>query len=584
MANLTRTLLLCACLLTSGVARSQDRKPAKDRPLDTSYLRLHAQTRGFMLGRPVKPQPTPDGKAVLFLRAQARVPRMALYEYDLTTAKTRELASADSILGGNEEKLSAEEKARRERMRVSVGGFTDYQLSDDGALVLLALSGKLYAVNRASGAVEVLPAGNGTILDPKFSPNARYVSYVRDHDVCVLDRQTRKESAVTSGGSERLTHGLPEFVAEEEMHRHTGYWWSPDSRRIAFEESDTSAVETWFVADPAHPEQKPHPSFYPRPGKANAKVRLGVVPLSGGNVCWIDWNRERYPYLARVNWEEHGPLALQVQTRDQKELVLLKADPESGRTTPLLSETDPAWVNLQLGTPRWLTQDRGFIWSAGGSDGPRLEHRGADGKLLAVLCPAEAGFQGVVDVDSGSGEVIYQASQDPTETRLFRVSLDSQKPVILTRGPGIHNAVFGKGSSVYALESASSHMPRTTVHSLDGGLLATLPSVAEDPPFLPNSWTAKVGDGPGYYAVVVRPRDFDTNKRYPVIVSVYGGPGFRMVQAAMHRLLLNQWLADQGFVVVSLDGRGTPGRSHDWERAISKHFGSVPLDDQVAGL
>src|SRR5438270_9438353 len=182
MTNLTRILLISGCLLTSGVVRSQDRRPAKDRPLDTSYLRLHAQTRGFMLGRPVKPQPTPDGKAVLFLRAQARVPRMALYEYDLATGKTRELASADSILGGTEEKLSAEEKARRERMRVSVGGFTDYQLSDDGALVLLALSGKLHVVNRASGAVEVLPAGKGTILDAKFSPNSQYVSYVRDHD------------------------------------------------------------------------------------------------------------------------------------------------------------------------------------------------------------------------------------------------------------------------------------------------------------------------------------------------------------------------------------------------------------------
>src|SRR5438046_3363238 len=143
------TLILLAlwALLTPAPARGRGAKPAKDAPLDTSYLRDHAQTRGFMLGRPVKPQPTPDGKAVLFLRAQARVPRMALYEYDLATGKTRELASADSILGGAEEKLSAEEKARRERMRVSVGGLTDYQLSDDGALVLLALSGKLYVVN-----------------------------------------------------------------------------------------------------------------------------------------------------------------------------------------------------------------------------------------------------------------------------------------------------------------------------------------------------------------------------------------------------------------------------------------------------
>jgi dipeptidyl-peptidase-4 len=149
----------------------------------------------------------------------------------------------------------------------------------------------------------------------------------------------------------------------------------------------------------------------------------------------------------------------------------------------------------------------------------------------------------------------------------------------------MHAAAFAKNHAVYALTSAlASAMPRTTVHRADGTLLGELPSVAENPPFVPQAELVKVGDGPGYYAAITRPHRFDAHKRYPVLVDVYGGPGHIQVTTPMNTRLLDQWLADQGFIVVSLDGRGTPGRGRDWERAVSKHFGSVPLDEQVAGL
>src|SRR5437763_16777885 len=137
----TKLLLLAVCLVLAGPsARGEQPKPAKDAPLDTTYLRQHAETRGFMLGRPVKPKPTPDGKAVLFLRAQARVPKLRLYEFDVASGKTRELLTPEMVLKGTAEKLSPEEKARRERQRVSVGGFTTFQLSRDGAQILVSLS------------------------------------------------------------------------------------------------------------------------------------------------------------------------------------------------------------------------------------------------------------------------------------------------------------------------------------------------------------------------------------------------------------------------------------------------------------
>jgi dipeptidyl-peptidase-4 len=574
-----------AALASAGLAAGQSATPMKHTPLDTSYLRDHAETRGFMLGRPVAAKPTPDGKAVLFLRAQARVPKLRLYEFDVATGQTRELLTPEQVLKGVEEHLSPEEKARRERMRVSVGGFTSFQLSEDGTRILVSLSGKLYLVERAGDRVRELPTGPGTLLDPKFGPDGKSVCYVRDHDVCVLDLTTQQERRVTTGGTAQRTHGLAEFVAQEEMGRFSGTWWSPDGRAIAYEEADATPVEVWYVADPARPGQAPQPSSYPRPGKANVDVRLGVVPVTGGATTWVQWDVHAYPYLATVRWDKHGPLLLLVQTRDQKEVVLLRADPETGTTTPLLTERDSAWVNLHQDVPRWLEDGSGFLWTSERDGGPQLELRDPKGDLVRVLVPPSAGYDGLVDVDAKGGHVVYQASTDPTQTHLFRVSLHGGPPEALTHEPGVHGAAFAKNHAVYVLTAAlPDAMPRTTVHRADGTQVGEVHSVAEEPPFRPRAELLKVGDGPGFHAAVIRPRDFDAHKRYPVLVDVYGGPKHLKVTAAMHTRLLDQWLADQGFIVVSLDNRGTPGRGHDWERAIRDHFGSVPLDDQVLGL
>src|ERR1041384_5306361 len=148
---------------------------------------------------------------------------MSLFEFDVASGKTRELVSPADVLKGAEEKLSPEEKAARERMRVSAGGFTSFQLSDDGDLILVSLSGRLYTVERASKKIRELPTGKGFLLDPKFSPDGKKISYVKNHDVFVLNLETLKENRVTTGGTALIEHGVAEFVAQEEMARFTGY-------------------------------------------------------------------------------------------------------------------------------------------------------------------------------------------------------------------------------------------------------------------------------------------------------------------------------------------------------------------------
>jgi dipeptidyl-peptidase 4 len=563
-----------------------DAAGAQPPKLDADYLRRHAETRGFMLGRPLRAQPTPDGAAVLFLRSPARSAKLSLYEFNVATGKSRELLTPEQVLKGAEEKLSAEEKARRERMRVSVGGFTSFQLAPDGTLILLSLSGKLYLVDRASASARELPTGPGTLLDPKFSPDGNAVSYVRDNDIYVIDRATLKERAVTLGGTEVVSHGLAEFVAQEEMGRFTGYWWSPDSRFIAYQESDHKGVETWYVADPIDPGVKPTPFFYPRPGKRNVAVKLGVVPVAGGPTTWLQWDAAKHPYLTHVHWPKDGPLLVTVQTRDQREVVVLRADRKTGATEPLVQETSDTWVNLHQDVPRWLPGDKGFLWVSERAGGPQLELLSTDGKLKRVLVAPDAGFHGIVSVDNAATEVIYTASPNPAQSHLYAVSLREvfADPVKLSDEPGLHAAEFAKDHDVFAhTKRLLNAMPATVVRNRAGAALAVLPSVAEEPPAPPLVELLTVGQRQ-FNAAVVWPRDFDNRKRYPVMVDVYGGPHSIYVIASRQRWLLNQWYADQGFIVVCIDGRGTPGRGVAWERALYKQFGSVPLEDQVAGL
>jgi dipeptidyl-peptidase-4 len=574
---------LVACLVVAVPGQAQAPRNNGDAPLGPQFLRDYAVTRGFGLGRPVRATPTPDGKSVLFLRSQPRVPKLGLYELDVASGKTRELLTPEQVLKGAAEKLSPEEKARRERMRVSVGGFTSFQLSPGGKLILVSLSGRLYAVERATGLSRELETGPGALLDPKFSPDGKSVAYVRDHDLYVLDLGTQKELRLTTGGTEEVTHGLAEFVAQEEMNRFSGYWWSPDSKQIAYEKADAHGVEVWYVADPTAPGRRPHPSYYPRPGKANVKTRLGVVAVTGGKTAWIDWDRKRYPYLASVHWPKGGPLLLTVQSRDQGELALLVV--QGDKTTTLLKETDPTWLNLAQDVPRWLADGSGFLWTSEKSGGPQLELRGPDGKLVRVLVPPDAGYRSLVDVDLKKKEVFFLGGPEPMEQHLYSVPLDGGKPWKMTDRPGQHSAVFAKDHSIYVLSARpKAGMPRTTVHGSKGTELAEVPSVAEDPGFVPQVEYVKVGAEPGFYAAVIRPHGFDAKKRYPVVVDVYGGPLHQHVLAVQSRWLLDQWLADQGFIVVAIDNRGTPGRGRAWERALFKRIGSVPLEDQAAAL
>ncbi|MCH7595320.1 MAG: DPP IV N-terminal domain-containing protein [Planctomycetes bacterium] len=572
---------------------------------DTSFLEQYALTRRFSAGRPRTIKIVPDGSAVLFLRSGPRSRIHDLYEFDVSTGEERVLLTADQILQGAAEELSVEERARRERMRLSARGIAMYALSKDGAQILVPLSGRLFVIQRATGDVKELKSDKGFPLDARFSPDGRFVSCVRGGELYVTTIETAEERRLTVGANDEVTHGLSEFVAQEEMGRRQGYWWSPDSKTLVYQRTSTEGLETMYIADAMHPERKPQSWPYPRPGMKNAEVTLGLfsvdgrapaegdlpaesdLPAVGSETRWITWDAKRYPYLATVRWSENAPLTILVQNREQTEEALLTVDTDTGSTSILLVEKDDAWLNLVQVMPKWFPDGSAFLWATERKGAWQLEKRARDGHLIATLTTTAFNFRGVIDLDVDNGVVYVRGGDDPTQVHLYTVALNGAPatPLRITSEPGMHSATFSKNHEVFlhsssTLDGAWSQI----VRGRDGRRLGRLRSVAEEPPFLPEIELTTVGRKPYFHAVLIRPRNFDASKKYPVIVSVYGGPHAQTVRASSRSYLMQQWMADHGFIVVSIDGRGTPARGRTWERAIKGNLIDVPLDDQVAGL
>jgi dipeptidyl-peptidase-4 len=271
---MTPPLLLALALVSAPPSAP----PPATAAASPSFLRELAETRGYRAGMPSRATVVPGGAEVIFLRSGPRAGVMSLLATDVATGKTRELITAEALLASEPEDLSDAEKARLERQRITARGITHYQMALDGRTFLAALGGRLYAVDRTTGEKRRMPVPQGA-LDPRLSPDGKQVAFVSGGELHVLDVATGKARALTTGATEWKTHGLAEFVAQEEMDRGEGYWWSPDSRSLAFEEADDTEVEKLSIQDPARPERRPVQFAYPRAGRQNTRVRLGARPL-----------------------------------------------------------------------------------------------------------------------------------------------------------------------------------------------------------------------------------------------------------------------------------------------------------------
>lgn len=575
-----------------------------------SPLTLEAITGPAPLSGPtlLKPAVSPDGTRVTYLRGkQADRYRLDLWEYDVVSGTHQLLVDADVLLPG-QEVLSAEEQARRERQRIAAyRGIVDYQFSPDGRRLLFPLGGELYLYDLATQAelaVRRLTHGEGFATDAKVSPGGGFVSFVRARDLWVVDLADGSQHRLTCDGSEVIGNGVAEFVADEEMARHTGYWWAPDDSAIAFARIDESAVPVKQRTEIHADRTEVVAQRYPAAGEPNVAVTLGVIaPRAGAQPRWIDLGPDPDIYLARVAWRDPQRLTFQRQARDQRTLDLVEHSLPTGTQRVLLTETSPTWVPLHDDL-RFL-QDGRLVWSSERSGFAHLYLVSEDGQQLTALTEGAWPVDALLALDEAAGLAFFRAGlhagqPDPTQAQLFAVSLHGGAPVQLSQGPGMHEASFAANAQVYVDSWSSPTVPpQLTLHRADGQRLARLlDNDLEDPmhPFAPyraaqrpmrfGTLTAADGHTSLHYSLITPP-GFDPACRYPVVVYVYGGPATQTVTQAWPTrgdALFNQYLAQRGYVVFSLDNRGTPRRGRAFGGAIHRCQGTVEVDDQRAGV
>jgi dipeptidyl-peptidase 4 len=496
---------------------------------------------------------------------------------------------------------------RRERQRTAaLSGIIEYTFAPAGDAVLFPLSGKLFyyqlAKPKAKPVVQLIDT-HGFATDATVSPAGGYIAYVRDQNLYRYDIAAKQEKALTSDGGGPIKNGMAEFVAQEEMDRSTGYWWAPDGKHIAFARVDETPIKVTERFEIAADNVATFAQRYPTTGGPNAQVKVGVIDVASGGITWVDLGAEQDIYLARVNWLPDGKtVSLQRESRDQRKLDLLFADIDTGKTRTVLTETSSTWIDLN-DELSFLKNSREFIWASNRDGYTHLYLYDYDGHLIRQLTAGkwvvdDFRKRAVMGIDEKNRTLYFTATEKgPTERHLYRTSLDTPDPnqvQRITQNEGVHGIAMSPDARFYVdTFTSSSQPPQSSLHSADGALKAwllenRLDAQHPDAPYLADNAIPEVGtltaaDGQTLYYQLFKPLHFDPSKRYPAIVDVYGGPGVQRVLDNWHGSSFTQILTRAGYVVFTLDNRGSASRGTAFQAPIHRRLGDVEVTDQVQG-
>ncbi|MET7621400.1 prolyl oligopeptidase family serine peptidase [Streptomyces sp. NPDC005408] len=551
---------------------AQDLMDAQDFP------RQYARTRRFSLGVPRRFTVSPDGSRVLFVRStggEDGVSRLWLYE------DGQERVLADPLALGGEEDVPEAEKVRRERARETSSGVVSYATDSAALLVAFALGGELWTV-RTDGGPPRRMATAGPVVDPRLAPDGERIAYVTGGALRVVRTDGSDDRLLAAPESPEVTYGLSDHVSAESIGRPRGHWWSPDGDALLVARVDSSAVQRWYIADPAHPTKPPTSMPYPAAGTANAEVTMHIVRLGGARVrveipsavtedhVESEWTDPTLEYVTAAVWDSHGPL-ISVQTRDQRSVYVLAVDPATGTTEILRHARDEAWLSLMPGTPVRLPSGTPVIpWCRSDTQGLRIgEAFTPDGLEVREV------------IGTVGERLFFTASEDPTEIHVWSHDPDAGF-VRVSEGPGVHTAAVGGDTVV--LDSGTDEGQSVTV--LHGGKpVGRIAVLAEEPLVTPRPRFLSLGERE-LRSQLFLPSWYEPGSgRLPVLLNPYSGPATQIVvRARGWWTAVSQWFAEQGFAVLVTDGRGTPGRGRAWEKAIHGDRLTPVLKDQIDAL
>ncbi|SFU68407.1 S9 family peptidase [Pseudoduganella namucuonensis] len=540
---------------------------------------------------------SPDGARVTFLRGRDDNQfQQDLWEFNIKAKTARRLVDSQRL--APDEKLSDAEKARRERERTaSLKGILSYSWSPDGKQLLVPIAGDLYLIDAARPDAPRLVA-SGNVLDPKISPMGRYLSFVRNQNLVVIELATGQERQLTTDGAGTVHNGEAEFIAQEEMGQRTGYYWAPDDSAIAYKRYDEAQVPVARRFEIYADRTDVVEQRYPAAGDPNATVQLRIVSPATGEQREVDLGADKDIYLVRADWSANGKaLYYQRQTRDQKTLELVAVDAATLRQRTVVTEKADTWTTIHDDL-RFLRGRDAFIWSSERSGRNHLYLYSLDGKLLHPISKGDWGVDNVLAVDEKAGRVYVAANRDAViDKQTYALALDggtADQPKRITQADGWHESAFSRNGEVFVdTWSSPDTPPQISIRRADGAMVGWLEQNALDDkhPYAPYKaehlptefGTIKAQDGQTLHYALIKPRGFDASKRYPVYLSTYGGPHAQHVGRKWGNYF-DQYMAQQGYLAFRLDNRGSWRRERAFTDAIHKRLGEVEVQDQLAGV
>ena len=466
------------------------------------------------------------------------------------------------------------------------------QWFSDGKRLLVSAGGDLFVVDTSKNHFDALTQTPQVEADPKLSPDNRYVSFRRGFDLFVLDIESKVVTQLTKNGSDTLLNGELDWVYPEELDLGTAHWWSPDSRSIAYLQFDISHEPIFPQVSLMNPRGVLEPERYPKAGDPNAEVRLGIVPVAGGETRWMDLGDPRNSLLARIVWSpSNQEIMAERLNRVQSRLDLLMANVSTGASRVVLHEEDPFWINIK-GEPIFLGSGDRFLWTSERSGFRHIYMYGSDGKLQKQLTSGEWEIESISGVDEEHKRVYFTSEEtSPLERQFWSVGLEGGSRQQISKTAGIHSVSLGPHAAYYVDDFSNLTTPLATgIFRSDGTEERPYPAGAgalyeNEYEILPTEIvTLKASDSTPLYARMIKPPGFDASKKYPSVVVVYGGPGARYVQNIWQGMAWDQVLAQKGFIVWQLDNRGSIGRGHKFESVVYHDFGEHELQDQRVGI
>jgi dipeptidyl-peptidase-4 len=534
----------------------------------------------------------PDGKHLSFLKeltaGAGKGESKELWSIDTASGESRLLVSAEKL----ENALPAEAENATQATGLGRHAPAQYQWAPDGGALLFQGATTLAWFDLKTQSARPLVSSKEAIADPKISPNGRYVSFVRDHNIWLVGVADGKQRAFTRGGTEEIRKGELDWVYPEELDLTTAYWWAPDSSAIAYLEMDERKVTQYPLVDFASFTGEAEQERYPVAGGNNPIVRVFVEKVDRGEPRLMDTGANTDVYIPRVNWlVDSGHVAIQRLNRPQTVIELLIADANSGQARVILTDKDLYWINVSDDL-RFLKDGKRFLWSSERSGYRHIYLYDLEGNQLAQVTKGNWEVFAVDGVDQAKGLVYFTAAEkSPLERHLYRAALDGSGFERITRKDGTHGVNLAPGASAFVdTYSNSMNPPRQDLVRMDGSPIAALNEnkIAElaDLHLSPVEFlSVRSHDGIQLNAMMIKPPDFDAAKKYPVLVYTYGGPHVQVVLNAWEgpTFLWHQLMARKGYIIFALDNRGSAGRGHLFEEPIHFRFGAQELSDQRDG-